>query len=383
MKIAIYGAGAYGQYIYNEISENKNGDISVLYWIDNFVKENIVQGLNVYTEEEFFVFFKVDEIDAILVAVRNRGMDLTAQKIIVSILGKGYNQIYVALPQFFKAQLPVFNQSGGFSSFVKFYKDILPTERLMLSLILNKCNLNCKSCQHGSNLVHENDFLDMKKYESYLRQLKKKFRNIIEFQLLGGEPLLNTQLELYIVLARRYFPSTRIVIVTNGLAIPQMSLKLTDTITECDASFYISQYPPTRDKLEQIIDFLDNRNINYEVSSPRVQFRKWVTTKEESGEKAFARWKGSDCICHVVDEGRIYLCPCLPRLYAMRDYLNIQIDESELMNSSIDLMDDAIDGWDILNYYEHATSLCRFCSPREVLVKWEVGQSDKMDYFAD
>lgn len=214
-------------------------------------------------------------------------------------------------------------------------------------------------------------------------QLQKKFKNILEFQLLGGEPLLNPQLDKYIVLTRKYFPATQIIIVTNGLLIPKMSSKLIDIIIENNAHFFITQYPPTREMLNPITDVLEKNRIACILSPPRVQFRRWITLKEENGEKAFAKWKEKDCSCHVIDKGRIYICPCIPKLYSMKEYLNIDIEEQELIDSSIDLMDDFVDGWDILCYYERATPLCRFCCPEEVLEKWEVGLPDRTDYFAD
>lgn len=383
MKIAIYGAGNYGQYVYNEIIKNEHAKVSVVSWIDNYSKEEKINELPVFTEDNFFKLGKNEEIDAIVVAARDYGSNLVSQKLVVSLLLRGYKQVYIALPEFFNSQVPIINKEGGFSSFIKFYKDVLPTENMMLGLILNRCNLNCKRCEHGSNLVHENDFLELEKFESYLIQLKKKFKNILRFQLLGGEPLLNPQLDKYIVLTRKYFPATKIEVVTNGLLIPKMSANLIDVIVKNNAFFWITQYPPTRQILDQIMDVLDKNRIVCELTPPRVQFRRWVTLKQENGEKAFEKWKDKDCSCHAIDKGRIYICPLIFKLYDMKEYLDIQIEDNELLNSSLDLMSDEIDGWDILQYYTFVTPICRYCSPDNVLENWEVGQPDKADYFAD
>lgn len=383
MKIAIYGAGVYGEYIYNEIVHNDSAKVSVSFWIDNFNKEEQKYGLPVYTEEEFVKSSEFHGIDAVIVAINNTEKAQVADEIAASLLLHGFEKIYIALPNGFFSKIPVLNEEGYLGACVKFYKELKPTVGMMLTLVTKRCNMNCKRCFHLSNLVKEDEFLDLSVFESYLVQLKKKFKNILQFQLLGGEPLLNPQLDLFLALARKYFPAAKLEVVTNGLLITKSSPKLIDAMVKHNAYFYISYYPPIRQNIEKIIDFLEEKQINYWILPLRDQFRKWITFKEENGDKAYARWKANDCRCHVIDKGRIYQCPCIPSIYEKQDYFDLQIEEDELKDSSIDLMNDEIDGWEMMKYFSHSTPLCRYCYADEVWEKWETGQPDKTDWIVD
>lgn len=270
---------------------------------------------------------------------------------------------------------------------VKPYREVKPVLRYIHISVTNRCNLNCKRCLNFSNLVKQTDILNLDRFESYLIQLERRFSSISTFNLLGGEPLLNLQLERYISLIKRYFPKTRINILTNGLLILKMSQTLIDTMTECHAAFEIGQYPPTQKQLNQIVTFLEKNHIDYKVSSPITKFEKMITLSQEDGREAFKKrmQKMRDCECSTLDDGRIYLCMGIPRLYAMRDYFGVEIGEEELKKSSIDLMKNEApgEGWDIIRKLKCPVSLCRFCSAKEIWENWEVGIPQREDWIAD
>ena len=377
MKIAIYGAGYYGRYIYDEIVNHQNSKVSVSYWIDNYIGKREICGLPVYMEKEFVSEHITNEVDAVIIAIENAEI---SQKITTSLLLQGYNQIYLVLPDSYKTKIPIFDQNGKFSPCIKYYKEIRPTVEFMEVLVTNHCNLNCRRCAHFSNIDTENAFLDLDKYEQYLVQLRNKFENISLFQLIGGEPLLNPQLDRYVSLARKYLPGSRIEIMTNGLLILKMPRKLIDAIVQCNAFVCITQYPPTREKLLQIVDFFEKERIRYHIYPLTTHFDKILTLKGESGNKTYAKYAKSECVCHGIEDGRIYLCPSISRLYNAQEYFNIHITKEELINSSIDLMDNDVDGWDILQYFTHPTPLCRFCSSERESLPWETGQPKKEDW---
>lgn len=377
MNVAIYGAGKYGQYIYNEIAKNDEAKVSVVNWIDNFVKEKQICGLPVYTEDDFFLSGEFEKIDGVVVAM----ISTEAEAVAASMLLRGYTKIYMAFP---KEQVPVLAVGGGnFSSFIKPYMDTKPRLSYIEVPVTHQCNLKCKRCANFSNLVVNDDFLELSKMEGYLIQLKKKFHSILRFNLVGGEPLLNKSLHKYVALIRTYFPRTSIAITTNGILIPDITQELIDIMKQSQAFFYISQYPVTREKLVRIINFLENEQLFYEITPPRTQFKKILCFKEQNGETAFCNWANSMCMCHSIDNGRIYLCSNIARLYAMQDYFDLSIDEDELNASSINLMSDENDGWEIIKYFAKPVSLCRFCSPKDLWEKWETGYPRKEDWIAD
>ncbi len=378
MKISVYGAGKYGRYVYDEIVKNKDTKISIVCWIDNFIKESKICELPVYTEAEFLESERFKEIDCVVVAMAST----QAEEAIASLLLHEYTNIYMVLPTGLSAEIPILTDEGNFSSFVKYYKDIKPRLSYMEIAVIHRCNLNCKRCAYFSNLEHSDWFLDVSKLESYLGQLKKKFHCISRFNLVGGEPLLNLSLDKYISLVRKYFPRTSIAITTNGLLIPEISQALIETMKQCQALFYISQYPVTRKRLEQIIDFLEREQLIYEITLPRTQFKKMLNVTNQDGKKAFEKWRRSMCTCHSIDDGRVCICSNISRLYTMQEYFNIHIEKEEVLISSIDLMSDEVSGWDVLKYFAQPASLCRFCSPEDALEPWETGSPKKEDWIS-
>ena len=382
MKIAIYGAGDYGKYIYNEIMNNENTKVSVACWIDNFYNEDVLENLHVYSEEDFFDLYVSNRVDAVIVAIQNQKI---AEDIIVSMLLRGYRLIYCALPEGYLSQISVLNEDGELGAGIRPYKMIKPTmdrPHIVNFLVTDYCNLKCKRCGNFSNLATECNYLDISKFEEDLVQLRKRFKAVSRIELMGGEPLLNSKLELYVVLTRKYFPETRIVIVTNGLLIMKMKKSLIDTIVSNQVYLRISQYPPTRKQIRVIVDFLKEKGIHYELTEPITQFEKPLTLKEQDGEKAFAERSNGDCQCHTIEDGKMG-CPLLVKFYDNHKYFGIQIEEEEMRKSSIDLMDDDIDGWDILKFFRQPSALCKFCNPKIEYEPWETGLPQIEDWFSD
>lgn len=383
MKIAIYGAGNYGQYVYSEIVNYERSKISVAFWIDNYVKEQERCGLSIYTADIFLLEHKCNEVDAVLVAI---DVPSAAYKAASYLLERGYKQVYLMWPKGFMPRVPVLNEEGEFGSFIKYhdlYEDLRPTIPHVEVSVTNYCNLNCKRCGNFSNLETKMDYLNLNTLERDLKQLVKKVKDIGVFSLLGGEPLLYPQLDRAIALVRQYFSKTAIQIVTNGLLIPELSSDTVEAVKKYQAYFYISHYAPTRARLYQIVDFLEKEQIRYRITPPKTEFRKMLSFKDDDVTKAFEYNASDQCTCHVIDNGRIYLCGNFPRLYAMQDYFGIHIEESELRENAVDLLDDNIDGWDIMKYFRHPASLCRFCSPEDLWLPWETGRPQREDWIAD
>ena len=87
--------------------------------------------------------------------------------------------------------------------------------------IADSCNLKCKGCAHFSPIFNQS----LPVYEECMndiRIMKEKVSHIIRFYILGGEPLLNPELERYVTGIRGELPKTNIWLVTNGLLIPNL-----------------------------------------------------------------------------------------------------------------------------------------------------------------
>ncbi len=80
--------------------------------------------------------------------------------------------------------------------------------------VAHSCNLACESCTHYSNQNHKG-VLGLEEAERWFAPWSERLRPF-EFSLLGGEPTINPLLGDFVTLSRRYWPASRLRLVTNG-----------------------------------------------------------------------------------------------------------------------------------------------------------------------
>ena len=144
--------------------------------------------------------------------------------------------------------------------------------------LADHCNLNCKGCSHFSNLVPAPVFADKEQFIRDLKQLAACFSQIHNFYLLGGEPLLNSEIGDYITAIHKTFPYTRIIIVTNGLLLLSIKAPLIQIIKENHVHISISDYTCLdRDK---IIAFVQQHSLSAELREGKECFSKYLRARE-------------------------------------------------------------------------------------------------------
>jgi hypothetical protein len=80
--------------------------------------------------------------------------------------------------------------------------------------VTHACNLACASCQHYTNQNHKGmtSVADAELWMSHWgHRLQPK-----HFELLGGEPTIHPELPAFVRLARRFFPTSHVRVLTNG-----------------------------------------------------------------------------------------------------------------------------------------------------------------------
>lgn len=222
-----------------------------------------------------------------------------------------------------------------------------------------RCNLNCKGCFQFSNIARNGSFPDPAVFRRDLERLKDFFWGIGKIRLQGGEPLLNPDFTDFVRAARTIYPDSDIRLVSNGLLVPGLQRHQLDALRECNCSFDISAYPPTRKMLRQITRSLDEAGVAYNISLPIKVFYKGLAAKpaESSGE-AFR-----NCIfthCHALANG--HLAACTHQFYISR--FNTAFDLDYPVDGSgevIDLFDTDLDGWEINRIFEQPRGFCRYC----------------------
>ena len=172
--------------------------------------------------------------------------------------------------------------------------------------VADHCNLNCKYCTHYSPLVQEPVFTDYNEFEKGIRQLKNYIYDIGVIRILGGEPLLNSELSRFIRLVRSLYPASIIDVVTNGLLVEKISDELINTMRESVAFFHISLYQPMEERISQVKKFLYEKGIAYSLSPLNSVFYKTQTLDRQEDEDFFYTCFQATCTC--LQDGK--LAPC-------------------------------------------------------------------------
>ncbi len=109
--------------------------------------------------------------------------------------------------------------------------------------ITEHCNLSCKYCGHFSSIA-EKEFYDLDKFKQDMKRMSFILNKQLPcIQLLGGEPLLNPQINEYVNVTKKYFPETTIDILTNAILLDDMDDSFWKTLKTNNLRLVPSIYP--------------------------------------------------------------------------------------------------------------------------------------------
>ena len=232
--------------------------------------------------------------------------------------------------------------------------------------LADTCNLKCKGCMHFSNLAVNPNFPDIRKFKRDFLRLKELFSNIYIIRLMGGEPLLNPQIDKYVDIVREIFPAAEIRIVTNGLLIPRQKPELWECIRNNYVGMDISPYPPTIEMIDEIKGILDREKIPYGTIAEKLQkFRKSLTLHNNNDPQQAVKICQSSH-CHFLRDGLIAKCP-LPLLIGdfNKEY-GYNIESKSFYN-----IYEEKSGQDLKDKLESYADMCRYCPDKEAFIDWE------------
>lgn len=232
--------------------------------------------------------------------------------------------------------------------------------------IADHCNLNCKACEHYSGLVHEEIFTDYDKFERDLRRLHEFVDDIGMIRILGGEPLLNPDIEKYIKLVHELYPQTLRYVVTNGLKLLSMPDSFYHTVRDTYTNIWMSYYPPVRNKRDQIEDKLRQMDVNYGISDLNMEFTMKQVLEPMPGLNHF--YHCMQAHCHNLYDGKIAAC-FLP---FTTKYFNREFDKNLPEDGYVDIYEEDMTSERIQGRLLTPFERCRYCSDKSIPVKWEV-----------
>ena len=186
--------------------------------------------------------------------------------------------------------------------------------------IVSHCNLNCCSCTHFSPLAEEK-FMDTAVFERDFSRLSELTDGKVDFiDLMGGEPLLHPQISKIAEIARRYFHTGDINIVTNGILLTEMNDDFWRSCRENNIIICVSEYliELNTAKIKQIaesnrVELIFRGKINDKTDKIFNSMWKKVPLDVEGKQDGRSNYRKcpSANTCISLNNGRLSTC-CLP-----------------------------------------------------------------------
>ena len=222
--------------------------------------------------------------------------------------------------------------------------------------IVDHCNLNCKGCLHFCHKGQKPYFYAPERYECDLRQLTSLV-TLGGIRIYGGAPLLHTELSRIIAISHDIVPDAELRLFTNGLLLCSMPETLTTVLRKHNVMIVWSVYPVFDDEaFTTTCKFLQTMGLVYQAERTDAFYACMRQEGDIEPEYAFARCNGRNC--HVMQDGKISLCPA-PMVAKIMMKFGFNNDISDGL---LDIYDTALTGEQVAEFLRSPHSVCRFCT---------------------
>lgn len=367
MNIVIWGYGLNGKKC-RDILIQRFQDVRIICFIDNDrAKINDTSEIPVLPAGVLRILEKGGLIDKIIIP----GYDPSVYRSICIQLyelgiEKARSYLFYAENIYFEEKVAVCHT---FAEVLKEADMMIPLVGALETEVCEICNLNCKRCNHYSNIFDTGKMMSLELFEKDIKRLSELIYNIKRFKLLGGEPLLNPELYKFVRITRQYFNKTYLAIVTNGILVRQMPQELIDAIKEADAVVEISVYPPVKKIIESVICFLEKNSIKYKIFRDGSQFGSYLNLSGNS-DKEYAMSKCYAQVCHAFKNGMVYKCASGQNIHVFNEKYKMHLPEI-----GIPLHSETMEAKQLYSYLLNTVELCCFCT-RFVYHDWEQSRNN-------
>ncbi len=362
MNVAILGTEPPSQIVAQIIEQNYNlwlerqgaEKLNVVTYVEGSVNTSNIGNIPILNLVQFALLYHKKVIDKIIFPREI----FTGQSQILSqlmILGVNVDDVYITAR--LNDELNVFNFlepyfSAKYLPYLEFH-------------IADHCNLNCKYCEHYSGLVKEPKFPVLEKFAQDFQQLKIFIDDIGVIRILGGEPLLNPEINEYVKLSRQLYPYSEIYVVTNAILLPKMPDDFFETLKENNAAIWISFYQPMQSKMYKIQNLLKSKGVLFGISPLMKEFTVKQTLKRHDNEQEiFLQCFQSHC--NNFYEGKIAAC-FLP---FTTKYFNAYFNKNLPEDGALDLYEENLTTEKLKKFLITPFERCKYCT-RPVAAKWE------------
>ena len=260
----------------------------------------------------------------------------------------------------------------------------LPWGRPILDVVevhvVDHCNLNCTGCLHFTPFAVK-WFADVNRISDDLTALRKKFCKIRHITLLGGEPLLHPEYEKIVAAVKKVSPESLITIVTNGIVLKAGVLdRFLAVCHQYDVRVKWTVYPPLMNRRNELITAFRSAGVKF-FTAEVDDFYVKMNPSGGDGKKAM-RFCRKTTYCPYLRDGRIYTCA---QAFHIKDYIIAYekmtgLESKMVASNGLDVYDETIDGWRILQYLMTPCKTCCFCADKVRFIVWEKGGMSVRDW---
>lgn len=229
------------------------------------------------------------------------------------------------------------------------------------------CNLNCKGCSSCSPLMPE-WFLNLSKLKNDLTRLKTLDINILNINVLGGEPLLHPDISKIFYLVKEIYPETNLGLLTNGLLLSSMISEFWRSCRECDVMLKVTCFPvmPSEKRLELEKIFRQN-NLRYHLTDKKL-FNKIFVLNNNAAFEDIVKNCGCNKACNLFD-GFVSRCTVPMVVRDLNAHFNVGFITAGRLN-----IYSVKTGREIIDFLEKPNESCLNCSVRTEKVAWEIAE---------
>jgi hypothetical protein len=209
-------------------------------------------------------------------------------------------------------------------------------------------------------------YADINQHKKDMRRLAQLFRNIRQIRIMGGEPLLHPDVDLFIISTRSAFPRCELRFVTNGMLLLESSQKLWDACRNTKAIIDLSVYPPLKRYLPEIRALCNSEGVKLN-EMPVETFIAHHNLKGDSDKHKALEVCREAFFCPFLKDGHLYVC-AVP---ALVHHFNNAFDSNIIADEGIDIYSKHVSGRAVLKQLNRPVETCKWCSYNFSQFPWE------------
>ena len=246
--------------------------------------------------------------------------------------------------------------------------------------IIDRCNLNCASCNHFSSLAPFDD--NGKSIEQITAdialqsKLKAHFNTI---SILGGESTLHPQLSKILKIGREFLPENEIHMVTNGTKFEHFE-RWKDALAETRTIVYVTLYPYCEDysaRFDKIYNTLSPEVAVYYAGCDGFSHPFLSNPEYGNQEHILGCWRRTHC--PQLKNGKLYLCNLAAQFNVLKDHFGDQVEfdlrGDEYLNLNGEVTEEKLHDF----IFQACPGLCNHCVDMytcETLYPWTTTKGD-------